>query len=92
MLVLSRKAGQEIVIGENIRLKINKVSGNRVTIGISAPDDVRIVRGELEPIVRSFEAVGPQCAESAKSESNSAGSFSIEVDPEVLAFQTPSAR
>ena len=81
MLVLTRKAGQEIVIGENIRLQINKVAGNRVTIGISAPDDVRIVRGELEPIVRSFDDSGPQCAASA-----------VELEADILAFQTPSAR
>ena len=55
MLVLSRKAGQDLVIGDNIRVTINKISGNRVTLGIEAPEDVRIVRGELEKIVRSFE-------------------------------------
>lgn len=49
MLVLSRKVGQELIIGDNIRITVNKISGNRVTIGISAPNDVRIVRGELEP-------------------------------------------
>lgn len=55
MLVLSRKVGQEIVIGENVRITITKVSGNRVTLGVEAPEDVRILRGELEPIARSFE-------------------------------------
>ena len=55
MLVLSRKAGQDIYIGDNIRITVNKISGNRVTIGIAAPNDVRIIRGELEPIVKSFE-------------------------------------
>ena len=55
MLVLSRKVGQEIVVGDNVRIIINKVSGNRVTLGVEAPDHVRILRGELEPIVCSFE-------------------------------------
>ena len=55
MLVLSRKVGQEIVVGDNVRVTITKVSGNRVTLGIEAPDNVRILRGELEPIARSFE-------------------------------------
>ena len=59
MLVLSRKAGQELVIGDNIRITINKLSGNRVTLGIDAPDDIRIVRGELEKIVRSFDEPEP---------------------------------
>jgi len=48
MLVLSRKEGERIVIGDNITLVISKVSGNRVTIGIEAPREVKVVRGELE--------------------------------------------
>ncbi len=55
MLVLSRKVGQEIVIGDNVRITVTKVSGNRVTLGVQAPDHVRILRGELEPIATSFE-------------------------------------
>jgi carbon storage regulator len=55
MLVLSRKVGEEIIIGDNIRLVVNRVSGNRVTIGIAAPDDVHIVRGELRALVHQFE-------------------------------------
>lgn len=65
MLVLSRKSGQELIIGDNVRITINKISGNRVTLGINAPDEVRIIRGELEPIVKSFED-----AESAPSKPN----------------------
>jgi carbon storage regulator len=48
MLVLSRKAGEQLVIGDDIVLTINRISGNRVAIGIEAPRDVRIVRGELQ--------------------------------------------
>ncbi len=55
MLVLSRKVGQELVIGDNIRITVNRVSGSRVTLGIVAPDAVRVIRGELEPVLRSFE-------------------------------------
>lgn len=47
MLVLSRKIGQRIVLGEEIVLIINRIAGNRVSIGIEAPPHVRIVRGEL---------------------------------------------
>ncbi len=57
MLVLSRKVGQRIVIGDNITLVVNRVSGNRVTLGIEAPDDVHIMRGELEQHQREFEVL-----------------------------------
>jgi carbon storage regulator len=53
MLVLSRKVGEKLVIGDNITVVINRVAGNRVTIGIEAPDSVRIVRGELRPSVEA---------------------------------------
>ncbi len=49
MLVLSRKEGEKLVIGDGIVLTINRISGNRVTIGVDAPKDVRIIRGELKP-------------------------------------------
>jgi carbon storage regulator CsrA len=54
MLVLSRKVGERLVIGGNITVVVNRVAGNRVTLGIEAPDTVRIVRGELEGASREF--------------------------------------
>ncbi len=48
MLVLSRKAGERIRIGDNITIVVNRVVGSRVSVGIEAPSNVRIVRGELE--------------------------------------------
>lgn len=49
MLVLSRKVGEKLVIDGNITVVVTRVAGNRVTLGIEAPSDVRVVRGELEP-------------------------------------------
>lgn len=49
MLVLSRKVGERLVIGDNVTIIISRIAGNRVTIAIEAPDDVRIRRGEIEP-------------------------------------------
>ncbi len=60
MLVLSRRAGEELVIAGNIRIVVNRVAGNRVTLGIEAPDDVRILRGELEEVATQFEAETPE--------------------------------
>ncbi len=47
MLVLSRKEGEKLIIGGNITLVVSKISGNRITLGIEAPADVKIMRGEL---------------------------------------------
>jgi carbon storage regulator CsrA len=58
MLVLSRKVGEEVYIGDNIRIVVNRISSNRVTIGISAPDNVHIVRGELMPVALSADGTG----------------------------------
>jgi carbon storage regulator len=49
MLVLSRKRGEEILIGDHVRLVVDRIAGNRVTLGIVAPRDVLVLRGELRP-------------------------------------------
>ena len=47
MLVLTRKTGERIHIGSDIMLTIIQVHGNRVRVGIEAPQGVAVVRGEL---------------------------------------------
>lgn len=47
MLVLSRKLQQEITIGDNVKVTVLKVKGNTVSLGIEAPRDVKVLRGEL---------------------------------------------
>nr|MBO2494549.1 carbon storage regulator [Clostridia bacterium]PZN11661.1 MAG: carbon storage regulator [Caldicoprobacter oshimai] len=54
MLVLSRKAGQSILIGHNIEIKIIEVQGDQVRIGINAPRDVNILRKELMDEIRQI--------------------------------------
>ena len=48
MLVLSRKQDQDIVIGDNIRVRVLKIKGNTIRLGIEAPRDVKVIRGELD--------------------------------------------
>lgn len=48
MLVLARKLGQTIKIGQDIKIQILEVRGGTVRIGLDAPRDVVILRGELE--------------------------------------------
>lgn len=47
MLVLSRKEGQTIVVGDGIEIQIASIQGNRVRIAVNAPKNVRVLRGEL---------------------------------------------
>ncbi len=58
MLVLSRKVGERIVISDNITIVVQKVAGNRVSLGVEAPRDVRVVRGELRKLVKAI-AISP---------------------------------
>ena len=56
MLILSRKVGESIAIGEDITVVVNRIAGNRVALGIQAPNNVRVVRGELERFVKEFDS------------------------------------
>ncbi len=47
MLILSRKAGETLVINNEIEVKIIEVVGDKIKIGIQAPKDVKILRKEL---------------------------------------------
>jgi carbon storage regulator len=47
MLILSRKAGEEIILGNDIVIKITEISKGSVKIGIEAPKETTILRGEL---------------------------------------------
>jgi carbon storage regulator len=47
MLVLSRKPGEKVTIGHGITVTVVEIIGNRVRLGINAPDNVHILRGEL---------------------------------------------
>jgi carbon storage regulator len=47
MLVLTRRIGERIFIGDNIVIMVTDVQGCSVKIGIEAPREVRIVREEL---------------------------------------------
>ena len=47
MLVLTRKRAEVIRIGENVTVKVIRTGKNTVKIGIEAPADIRVLRGEL---------------------------------------------
>ena len=55
MLVLSRKIGEKIHVGNDITIEVRRVAGNRVTLAVEAPRQVRILRGELRDAALEFE-------------------------------------
>lgn len=48
MLVLSRKEGETLCIGDDIRITVTRITGNKVRIGIETLSDISILRGELK--------------------------------------------
>jgi carbon storage regulator len=50
MLVLSRKIGERIMIGDHIVVTVVKLDGSQVRLGIEAPQDIAIFREEIGPL------------------------------------------
>lgn len=63
MLVLSRKIGEEIMIGDSIRLVVVGVRGGQVRLGLEAPQSVAIHRREIHSRIVSPEATESFCVE-----------------------------
>jgi carbon storage regulator len=64
MLVLARKSKETIQIGDQITISILRIKGNSVRVGIEAPGNVRVIRGEIaasdgEPADRGGRNRGP---------------------------------
>ncbi|QSZ27967.1 carbon storage regulator CsrA [Aceticella autotrophica] len=47
MLILTRKIGQSVIIGEDIEIKILGIDGENISLGITAPKSLSIIRKEL---------------------------------------------
>lgn len=47
MLILTRKPGESLYIGDNIKITIVELKGNQIRVGIDAPSDLRIYREEI---------------------------------------------
>lgn len=62
MLVLQRKIGQSIYIGEDIKITIQDITSDKVKISIEAPKDISIIREELKLATMSnLEALSSSC-------------------------------
>jgi carbon storage regulator len=55
MLVLSRKPGEQVYIGDHITITVVEIKGNRIRLGITAPENVSVLRAELGEFMKSGE-------------------------------------
>ena len=60
MLVLSRKAGERIMVGGELTLTVLSIEGNRIRVGIDAPPATTIRRAELAPFPALSEKSEPR--------------------------------
>lgn len=51
MLILNRKKGQKVLVGEDVLIEVVEVVGGKVKLGFTAPDDVRIDRLEVREAI-----------------------------------------
>ena len=65
MLVLTRKPGQSIMIGDGVEVQVLSVAGEKVRLGISAPRDVAIFRNEVYDRIESEDERSSDVADRA---------------------------
>jgi carbon storage regulator len=56
MLILTRRIGEAVIIGDKISLKVLEINANQVRIGVSAPTDVPVHREEIYERIKRNEA------------------------------------
>lgn len=59
MLILTRRVGETIMVGDNVTVTVLDVKGNQVRIGINAPKDVAVHREEIYDRIQR-ERTGPE--------------------------------
>ena len=64
MLVISRKIGESLIISDNIKITIISISPDKITVGIDAPKEIKVVREEL------IETIEANIASNEKVEQN----------------------
>ncbi len=70
MLVVSRKVGQRIFIGDKITVTVVKVGNSGVRIGIEAPREMAVVREELAEQLRQADLLAIETAQQSQLESD----------------------
>ena len=65
MLVLTRRIGESIIIGQNIKVMVTDIQGNQVRLGIEAPTEIPVHRGEIYERIREQNMKAIQSAKDA---------------------------
>lgn len=73
MLILTRRVGESLIINDNTKMTVLKVTGNQIRIGVEAPDDVDIWREEVYQRILAEEAAEAEKAAAAEGAQSSAG-------------------
>jgi carbon storage regulator len=60
MLVLSRKPMERIHIGDSVVITVLEIRGNTARIGIDAPKEIHVLRGELQVAIASVPVAKPE--------------------------------
>jgi carbon storage regulator len=66
MLILSRKVGESVTIGNDIVVKVVSLSGNQIRLGITAPREVRVLREEIFEAMQAENRAAAAAADSAR--------------------------
>ncbi len=69
MLVLTRHVDESIAIGDSIVVTILAIEGDRIKLGISAPREIQILRGEVFQAIKEQEKLEEQLANSPEPDS-----------------------
>lgn len=63
MLILTRKAGESLYLGDNIKVTVLKVQGNQVKLGFDIPEDLTVYREEVYLRIKEENLMAVQASE-----------------------------